>query len=79
MQAHHHKERKAKKMHSVYQVVDEIQLFFDLLHSGEQFVVPVPFIGVHLDGENAETDFKLCLFKPRNEFYNYRFFHFLRI
>ncbi len=50
-------------MHSVYQVVDEIQLFFYLLHSGEQFVVPVTFIGDHSDGENAQTDFKLYIFK----------------
>jgi hypothetical protein len=66
MQAPHHKEGKTNKMHSVYQVVDEVQLFFYLLHSGEQFVVHVPFIGVHLVGENAETGFKLCLFKTRN-------------
>ncbi len=41
-------------MDRVDQIIYEGQLFFNFLHSREQFVVPVPFIGVHSSVENTE-------------------------
>ncbi len=55
MHAHHHNQGKTKQMDRVDQIIYEGQLFFNFLHSREQFVVPVPFIGVHSSVENAET------------------------